>query len=456
MPGTCPTVRKVKDMKTSVGSPRVLLAMGLAALVTGVAACGTSGPQPGGSTSGGDGGAPSAWVISGVTEKAFQNSFDSWNAAHSGQRFIIQEFANDPYKQKIRTAVGARQAPTLIYGWGGGVLKSYVDAGSVEDISDLATDPALKGRFLPAVAAAGTVNGKTYAVPNNGVKPVVFYYNKDLFAKIGAQPPKTWGELMALVPRFKSAGIAPLTVSGQAKWPLLPWLAYLVDRIGGPQVMNDVLAGKSNAWTDPAVTQANQKIQELVKAGGFVKGFSSISTDSGADVALMYTGKAAMTLGLPATYQTIKTADPAFVTGGKLGYFPFPAVEGGKGDPADVVGNPTNFWSISSAATSAQKQAARDYIKSDLLNQKYAADLLAVGNVPPVADMQDVIAKSADPPYFSMIYDLTAQAPHFQLSLDQALAPEQGDKLLTELQQIFLSQITPEQFAAAMNSTIHG
>ncbi|PZG13444.1 sugar ABC transporter substrate-binding protein [Nonomuraea aridisoli] len=453
-------------MKTSVGSSRALpskgpvkgrvkgLAMGLALLVAGVAACGTSGPQQAGSTSADGNAAPSAWIISGVTAKAFQNSFDSWNAAHPGQRFAIQEFANDPYKQKIRTAVGARQAPTLIYGWGGGVLKSYVDAGAVEDLSDIADDPALKERFLPAIAAAGTVNGKTYAVPNNGVKPVVIYYNKDLFAKIGAQPPKTWNELMALVPRFTGAGIAPFTVSGQAKWPLLPWLAYLVDRIGGPRVMNDVAAGKPNAWSDPAVTEANQKIQQLVKAGGFVKGFSSISTDSGADVALMYTGKAAMTLGLPATYQTIKTADPAFITGGKLGYFPFPAVEGGKGDPADVVGNPTNFWSISSAATPAQKQAAREYIKSDLLNQKYAADLLAVGNVPPVTGVEDSIAKSEDPAYFSMIYELAAKAPNFQLSLDQALAPEQGDKLLTALQQIFLGEITPEQFATTMNATI--
>ncbi|MEV4471414.1 extracellular solute-binding protein [Nonomuraea salmonea] len=442
-------------MKTAVGSPRPLLAIGLAVLTVGVAACGTSGPRQAGSTSA-DAGGPSAWIISGVTAKAFQNSFDSWNAAHEGQKFAIQEFANDPYKQKIRTAVGAKQAPTLIYGWGGGVLKSYVAAGAVEDLSDLAADPAVKDRFLPSIAAVGKVDGKTYAVPNNGVKPVVVYYNKDLFAKIGAQPPKTWNELMALVPKFTGAGIAPFTVSGQAKWPLLPWLAYLIDRIGGPRVMDDITAGKPNAWSDPAVTEANKKIQELVKAGGFVKGFSSISTDSGADVALLYTGKAAMTLGLPATYQTIKTANPQFVKDGKLGYVPFPVVEGGKGDPANVVGNPTNFWSISAAATPEQKQAAREYVKSDLLNEKYAADLLAVGNVPPVEGAEDAIAASDDPAYYSMIYETAKKAPNFQLSLDQALAPEAGDKLLTTLQQVFLEEITPEQFATTMNATITG
>ncbi|KIF67844.1 sugar ABC transporter substrate-binding protein [Streptomyces sp. AcH 505] len=440
-------------MTGSVTSRRTVLA-GLAALVGGTAVgCGTSGPSTGASGGGGKGSA-SVWIISGVTEKAFQNSFDSWNSAHSDQRIGVQSFANDPYKQKIRTAVGAGQSPTLIYGWGGGVLNSYVQAGSVDDLSDLAADPQLKGRFLPSIAKAGTVGGKTYALPNNGVKPVMVYYNKDLFAKIGAQPPASWGELMALVPKFKKAGIAPFTVSGQAKWPLLPWLSYLMDRIGGPGVLNDILANKPDAWSNPAVTQANEMIQQLVKADGFVKGFASISTDSGADIALLYTGKAAMSLGLPATYQTIQTADPKFISDGKLGYFPFPTVEGGKGDPANVAGNPSNFWSISASASAAEKAAARAYIKSDLLNAQYAADLLSVGNVPPVANLDAQLAKASDPEYFKAIYELASKAPNFALSLDQALSPQQGDSVLTALQQIFLGEISPKKFASTMNATI--
>jgi raffinose/stachyose/melibiose transport system substrate-binding protein len=439
-------------MMGTVTSRRTVLVAGLATMAGGlVAACGTSGPKPAG---GQPGGAASVWLISGVTEKAFRSSFDAWNKAHPGRDFGVQSFANDPYKQKIRTAVGAGAAPTLIYGWGGGTLRSYVQAGSVDDLSDLAADPALRGRFLPSVAAGGTVNGKTYAVPNNGVKPVMVYYNKDLFARVGVQPPRTWGELMALVPKFQAADIAPFTVSGQAKWPLLPWLAYLVDRIGGPEVLADAAANKPGAWSHPAVLQANQKIQQLVDAGGFVKGFASISADSGADTALLYSGKAAMSLGLPATYQTVQTAKPEFVKQGKLGYFPFPAVEGGKGDPADVVGNPSNYWSISAAATPEQKQIARDYLKTGLLDAQYAADLLAVSNVPPVAGLDGQFAGTSDPAYFAAIYDLAAKAPNFQLSLDQALSPAQGDAVLTAVQQIFLKQLSPEAFADTMNATI--
>jgi raffinose/stachyose/melibiose transport system substrate-binding protein len=219
-------------------------------------------------------------------------------------------------------------------------------------------------------------------------------------------------------------------------------------------VMNDILAGKPGSWSHPAVIQANEMIQQLVKAGGFVKGFASISTDSGADIALMYTGKAAMSLGLPATYQTIQTADPKFITDGKLGYFPFPTVEGGKGDPANVAGNPSNYWSVSSSASASEKAAARAYIKSDLLNKAYAADLLKVGNVPPVAGLESQLASTSDAAYFRAIYELASKAPNFALSLDQALSPQQGDAVLTALQQIFLNEISPKKFASTMNATI--
>lgn len=438
-------------MTASVTPRRTVLAAGLATLVGGaLTGCGTSGPKSGGSA----GDAPSAWIIDGVTEQAFTDSFAAWGDAHPDQKFTVQSFANDPYKQKIRTAVGAGQAPTLIYNWGGGTLASYVRARKVEDLSDLAADPELKGRFLPAIAAGGRVGGKTYGLPNNGVKPVMIYYNKDLFEKIGAKPPATWADLMDLVSAFQQAKIAPFAVAGQAKWPLLPWLAYLMDRIGGPGVMNDILAGKDKAWSHPAVTDANQRIQALVDAGGFVEDFASLTTDSGADVALLYTGKAAMTLGLPAAYQTVQQGDPKFVEDGKLGYAPFPTVDGGVGDPKNVVGNPSNYWSISADASDAQKEAARAYLKDGLLTDAYAHDLLTVGNVPPMAGAASKIAHSSDPDYFTAVYEMSAKAPNFALSMDQALSPKAGDAVLTNLQQVFLKQITPKEFAEHMNATL--
>jgi raffinose/stachyose/melibiose transport system substrate-binding protein len=380
---------------------------------------------------------------------------DDWNQANPDKSVKLDFFANDAYKTKVRTAVGAGEGPTFIYGWGGGVLKSYVDAGQVDDLTDfMKENPKVKDRYLPSVLKNGEVNGKTYALPNNNVQPVVLYFNKEVFDKVGAQPPKTWDELMALVPKFKEAGVAPFSLGGQSKWPDLMWLEYLVERIGGPEVFANIAANKPGAWSDPAVKEALTKIQELADAGGFINGFSSIAADSNADQALMYTGKAAMILQGGWIYQGMKKDAADFVKSGKLGYTTFPTVSGGKGDPANVVGNPSNFWSISSKATDSQKKAALDYVKDGMFTDANTDALINSGAVPVVKGIESKLEASPDKDFLTFVYGLAKDAPNFTLSWDQALSPAQGDAMLSNLDQIFLKKISPEQFVTTMNATI--
>ena len=427
------------------------MALSAAAVSISLAACGSSGPA--GTAASAD--SATMWGLTGGNQPVLQQSVTDWNSAHPDSSIKLDFFANDAYKTKVRTAVGAGQGPTFIYGWGGGVLKSYVDAGQVDDLSGfLADNPEVKDRYLPAVLKNGVIDGKTYALPNNNVQPVVLYFNKDVFDKVGAQAPKTWDELMALVPKFKDAGIAPFSLGGQSRWPDLMWLEYLVERIGGPEVFANIAANKPDAWSDPAVTEALTKIQQLVDAGGFANGFSSIAADSNADQALLYTGKAAMILQGGWIYQGMKKDAADFVKSGKLGYTTFPTVSGGKGDATDVVGNPSNFWSVSSKATDGQKKAALDYVKSGMFSDSNIQALIDSGAVPVVKGIESKLAASPDKDFLTYVYGMAKNAPSFTLSWDQALTPAQGDAMLANLDQIFLKKITPEQFVATMNATI--
>lgn len=432
-----PNIRSILSATIGVGVALALVA------------CGSSGPGAATSSS------ASMWALTGSDQKTVQNSTDVWNHAHADQAVKVDFFANDAYKTKVRTAIGAGEGPTFIYGWGGGSLKAYADAGSLEDLSGyLADNPELQARFLPSVLANGQIDGKTYALPNNRIQPAALYFNKDLFDQIGAQPPKTWDELMALVPRFNEAGIAPISLAGQSKWPDLMWLSILTDRIGGPAVFEKIAAGEGDSWSNPAIIEALTKIQDLVQAGGFIKGFSSVAADTSADKALLYTGKAAMLLALGSGYQDTKAGAPAFVAAGKLGYVPFPTVEGGTGDPRDVVGNPSNLWSVNAKATVAQKAAAESYLKDGMFTEASINDVIASGAVPPVKGIEDKLASSPDKDFLEFTYKLASEAPHFQLSWDQALSPKQADALLTNLDRIFVKGITPQQFVDAMNATL--
>lgn len=427
----------------------VLAGIGLSIpAMTMMTACG-GGKKPGGAGSSSE---LSAWILTGAKEKVFQDSFDRWNEKNPDDKFTTQSFANDAYKEKIRTAVGAGNAPTLILTWGGGTMKDYAAHGDIVDLTGKVD--GIAGRTIESIMQVAAVDGKQYGVPNNDTQPVFLYYNKDLFEQNKVTPPTTWTELMAAVETFKGAGIIPIALAGSSVWPELMWIEYLADRIGGEGVFQKIEANEKDAWSDPAITSSLEKIVELVDAGAFGDGFGSVTADSGADCALVHTGKAAMLLQGSWNYGTFKQDAPDFVSGGKLGYLTFPTVDGGTGDPANIVGNPNNYWSASAKADEAVQTKAIEYLNDYNLDDAMVADLVAAGVIPSNTGVEDELAASDDADYLTSAYTMVQNAPHFQLSWDQALESSQSQQLLDSLSQVFLGQLDPAGFVTAMNATI--
>ena len=417
--------------------------------LAGLSACG-GGTQPSGG-----GGSPSSlsvWALTGAKEDTYQGSFDAWNEANPDNEFAVEFFANDSYKEKIRTAIGSGNAPTLVFNWAGGTLADYVANESVVDLTGKVDD--VLSRSIDSIATIGEVDGKQYGVPNNDTQPVVLYYSTALFEEHSVTPPTTWDELLTAVETFSAAGITPISLAGQSVWPELMYIQYLTDRIGGEGVFQKVVAGEADAWSDPAITAALEAIIELKEAGAFGDAFGSVSADAGADAALVHTGQAAMLLQGSWVYGTFKQDAPDFVAEGNLGFLNFPAIDGGTGDPANVAGNPANFWSVSAAADADTQELAIQYLNEFNLNQDMVDDFLAMGAIPAVAGLEDSFSGLDDEEFLSFAYDMVLGAPHFQLSWDQALAPAPAQELLNNLSRIFLGEITPDEFVANMNATL--
>jgi raffinose/stachyose/melibiose transport system substrate-binding protein len=435
-------------------SRRTLLQVaGGAALTTTLAGCfGVGGSQ----STGGNGETVSIWDIrTGSEQKVVQNAASRFNEKHSDFHAAINFFQNDPYKQKLQVAMGAHNPPDIFLGWGGGTLKTYIDANDVYDLtSDLNADTTWKNRYLPSVLSAATFDNKLYGVPCSGIQPVLFYYNKDLFSQYKISPPETWSELLQVINTLKQHNVIPIALAGGSKWPYLMYEGYLVDRIGGPQAFASVLAGEKNAWSQDAFLKASVAVQQLVDAGAFGSAFSSVIADTNQDAALLYTGKAAMMLQGNWNFPVIQTGSPDFIKNGKLGWFPFPSLEGGVGDPKNVAGNPCNFYSISKTAKSPKNCAT--YLKEAVLSDQQVKDFVAVGSIPAVQGLEAQLAGAANSEWLQYNYKMVQQAPHFQLSWDQALLPQPAQELLTNLDRLFLKQITPQQFSDNMNKTITG
>ena len=425
-----------------------------AAAAAGLAACGSSGPKS--STGGGSGsGGASYWSLSGEPGQPIrQAAVDRFNKANPSTKITPTFFANDDYKAKIKTAIGAGQAPTMIWGWGGGGLKSYVDASLVVDLTDWFTqNDAVKQKILPSSFGAATVSSKIYAMPIETVQPIVLFYNKKVFDKVGVQPPKSYQDILDLIPKFNAKKIAPFSLAGQSRWTNMMWLEFMLDRNAGSDVFNNVFAGKAGSWSDPAVLDMLTKVQDLVKSNAFIKGFSSVTADSNADQALLYTGKAAMMLHGSWSYGIQKANGGNFVKSGGLGWMNFPPIEGGKGDPSNTVGNPGQYLSISSKATAAEQDVAKKFFSTTLVDDDEKAGWVKSGGVPVLKDSESLFTGD-DAQYLKDMSSIASNAKTFAQSWDQALSPTAAETLLDNIAKLFQLQISPQQWVDSMNGVI--
>ncbi|MPY56122.1 ABC transporter substrate-binding protein [Streptomyces spongiae] len=401
-----------------------------------VTGCGSSDSKASGATGNVD-----FWTLQDPTNPVQKAAVTTFNSTGHG-KVTLSVIASDGYKDKLRTAMGSAKMPGLFFNWGGGSLDDYVKAGKLVEL-----DKMLEAYYLPSALEAGKVDGKLVGVPCRGTQPVFLFYNKKVFADAGVEPPKTYADLTKLVKVFRRKGVTPFALAGNASssWTELMWVEYLVDRLAGPVLFQRIQDGDWSQWQDPAVLRTARMIKDLVDDGAFGKSFGSVNYGAGGTSTLLSKGKAAMVLMGSWEYAVQQGEDPDFAKNG-LGYVAFPSVEGGKGDPKNVVGNPTNYISVT---TAAPKETAAEFLKTTY-SDDYVQGLVEKGEVPVTTNAEKLLAKAPDPAYAKFQYDLVQKAPSFTQSWDQALGLTLGTPLLTEIQKLFNGQSTPEKFVSAV------
>jgi raffinose/stachyose/melibiose transport system substrate-binding protein len=375
-------------------------------------------------------------------EKAlWQKLADDYMAAHPNVTIEITVMENEAFKTKLTTVMQSGSPPDLFQSWGGGVMNEYANAGLLKDITaDL--QGAWGDSFGKGALAVYSYQGKYYGVPRD-MGMVGFWYNKDMFAKAGIQaPPKTWTELLDDVKKLKAAGITPIAVGGKDKWPGAFWWEYLAVRVGGKDAF-DAAYSKKGAFTDQPFVDAGKKLQELVALKPFQDGF--LGATWGDEATLIGNGKAAMDLmgqWAPGAFAD-NSADKKGL-GDKLGFFPFPVVEGGKGNPTDALGGGNGFV----IGKNAPKETV-DFLKfiSSVESQRAQAKIGL--SVPVVKGAEDALTD----PLLKIVQQNAASAPYFQLYYDQAMPPAVGSVVNDSVQELFAGTMTPEKAAKAIDDS---
>ncbi|MFJ1746467.1 ABC transporter substrate-binding protein [Streptomyces sp. NPDC088116] len=418
------------------------------ALVLGLslAACGGGGSASGGSEE------FHVLVYGDAANKVEKRIVATFNKA-SKVKAVLDTVPGADYQQKLQTIINTPQAPDVFFNWGGGSIQPFVKADLLLPLDELGPDgQGLKPRFLPSVFDTAVVDGKAYGVPMRGTQPVLLFNNSEVLADAGVRPPKTWDELLDAVRKLKDKDITPIALGGGDRWPTLMWFEYLYDRIAGPGLIEKALAGDTGVWESADSKKALSMLKELVDAGAFGTNYDSVKFTDGGSPALLAGGKAGFELMGSWEYSTVQDANPDFAENG-LGYSAFPSVEGGKGDPAAVVGNTNNFYSVLKKTEHAEDIAK---FLTLMYSDEFVKEQLAIGNLPTTTNTSKFLDSAENPGYLKYQFDLVDKASSFQLSWDQAYLQTNATPLHQAVQQFFNGQTDADGFIKAMQALTTG
>jgi len=365
--------------------------------------------------------------------KLWTTAIKEFQKAHPNVKIKSVPLQNENLKTKIPIGLQSSSPPDIFQNWGGGGLVDQVKAKKVRDLT-----PFVKSwiKTIGGSAAGWQVNGRQYAIPYS-VGVVGFWYNKELFAKAGVQPPKTWSQFMDVIAKLKKAGIAPISVGSKDQWPDAFYWDTLAVKSCAKSVMQK--AGVTYNFSDSCWLKAGQLQQQLLDSKPFNDGFLATPAQTGATSAtgLLANGKVAMELQghWEATVTQNLTPDqkvPSF-----LGWFPFPDVSGSKAVPGSMLGGGDGFACSYKAPQPACAQFLQ-YLDGPVMQRR-------IGSTSFGLPVRKGTESSVKDPNLREVLNFRSTSPYIQLYLDQAFSASIGQALNAAIADAFAGQATPEQ-----------
>jgi raffinose/stachyose/melibiose transport system substrate-binding protein len=373
----------------------------------------------------------------------WQKKADAFMKLNPHVKIEITILENEAFKQKIATMMQSGNPPDLFRSWGGGVMNMYAESGLLRDI----TKDLKKDGFIDTIAEGPlgvySYKGKVYGMPYT-MGAVGLWYNKKMFKDNGIEPFQTWDDLIAGCKKLKAAGITPIALGGNDKWPGHFWWVYLAVRTGGKDAF-DKAYGRSGSFSDQPFVEAGRLLKQLVEIEPFQKGFLGATyTDQSTLVA---NGKAAMELmGQWAPSVQAQNTDDKKGLGDDLGFMPFPAVSGGAGKITDAMGGGDGF-----AVGKNAPDETIEFLKFLMSGDNYKDLMNSPISILPTVKGAD---KYITDPQEKAVAEMTAKAEYYQLYYDQYLPPAVGEVVKDATQGLFAGTKTPEEAAAMIEKAM--
>ncbi|MEU4425692.1 extracellular solute-binding protein [Actinoplanes sp. NPDC024001] len=399
-------------------APKKTLAMAAVVALSAMSLAACGGDDDGGSDSGGNV-TMQFWhnATTGPGKAFWDKTVADFQTAHPNVKIKIQQVQNEDLDGKLQTALNSGSAPDIFLQRGGGKMAAMVEAGQLKDITGDITAET-KAAVGPALQT-GQVDGKSYAVPVS-ILPGGFWYSKNLFQKAGiTAPPTTLEELNAAVTKLKAIN-APIALGGKDAWPAAHWYYFFALRACSQASLD--AAAKDKNFGDACWTKAGNDLKAFADTKPFNDGFLTTSAQQGAG------SSAGLVANYKASMELMGAWDPGVIASltkdtkplPDLGFFPFPAVPGGQGDAAAIMGGADGY----SCSAQAPKEC------SDFLNYIVTKDVQegyykAFNSLPISKEAQGAVTED----YLKAVLEAYNKAPYVSQWLDTIYGQNVGNAL---------------------------
>lgn len=375
-----------------------------------------------------------------AVNKVIADSVARFEKSNKGFEVSQQIIPNDLYKNRLSVCVATNQMPDVFPTWSGAMLKEYISIGQIASLSKYMEKDNYSSRFNEKALEMVKNEYGIWGVPVENMAIALIFYNKEIYKSLNISPPQTYDQLLNNIKILKKNDYIPFAFANRTAWTGSMFYMYFVDRLGGESVFEDA-ANRQNggSFNNEVFVKAGEMIQELVKIGAFPAGFNWMDEDAGDSRNLMYNNTAAMTLSGSWFISTLKYENPEFID--EVGVFPFPAIEGGKGNAKNSIGSlGDNYYSVASSCK--YRDEAFELIKF-LIDDIAVEKRIAAYKIPPIKNPKITNSLTKE------ILGYINQSPNVQFWYDQYLPLKLSQAHLTLTRQIF-GGVDPKSAANTM------
>ncbi|MFB9994818.1 ABC transporter substrate-binding protein [Deinococcus oregonensis] len=367
--------------------------------------------------------------------KYFKTVADNFMKANPEAKVTIREYPNEAYKTAIQVGVASNQPPDVFFNWAGDDSFKFARSNQVLDLTPYAQSAGWGKTLGKGALNAFSQDGKLWGAPFSQ-ESKFFFYNKALLAKQGLKVPTSFSQLIGSCKTLKAKGITPISFGNSERWPGVHYLTILNQKVVGEKQTGldyRLQASADKLFTDAGYVRAFQMLKDMQDAGCFNNAVNSVSPQIAE--ATFYSGQAAMNFCGTWCINTMNTN--GFKD--KYGIFPFPRVEGGKGDQNYVIAGPIG---LQISAKSQNKPAAAAFVAFAVSRSSQIALLADEKRIP--VDAAAATTVKVEPIQAEAIADL-GKASGTALWLDTVLDNTIAEAYLNGIQEVLNGTKTPQQ-----------